>query len=154
MKTSASLLACVVALLAGCGKSTPPAPTPAPKSAAAATPSVPAAEKPQLQGVIQDILPDRSSLVIKHEAIPGVMRGMTMAFRVDATTLQAARKGQSITGDFESSGGMNFALSNVKLGAAPVSAPAAAPEPAMPMMPGMKMDMPTAAPPAQPGGRN
>lgn len=138
----AALAACV--LLAACGKSN--APLPAPKAAAPAAAAVPApADKPVLHGVIQDILPDRSSLVIKHEAIPGVMGGMTMAFRVDAATLQKAQKGQSITGDFEASG-MNFGLSNVKLGPAPANAPAAAPAAgmSMPMMPGMKMDMPAA----------
>ena len=84
----------------------------------------PAAEKPRLHGVIQDVLADRSSLVIKHDDIPGVMRGMTMAFRVDAATLQAAQKGQAIEGDFEAAG-MNFSLSNVKLGPAPATTPAA-----------------------------
>jgi mono/diheme cytochrome c family protein/Cu/Ag efflux protein CusF len=159
-------------LLAGCGK---PAAPEAPKTATPAPAKAEApADVPKLTGVIQDVLPERSSLVIKHEEIPGVMRAMTMAFRVDAATLQAAQKGQAITGDFSSSG-MNFTLSNVKLGPAPTpgSTPPAtqaatttaqpAPAPAMsmpmnmpmgqgmPMMPGMDMPMPAAAPaPAAP----
>jgi mono/diheme cytochrome c family protein/Cu/Ag efflux protein CusF len=126
-------------LLAGCGKA--PAPAPAPKPATTAAPAAPAvAEKPRLHGVIQDVLADRSSLVIRHDEIPGVMRGMTMAFRVDAATLQAAQKGQVIDGDFEAAG-MNFSLSNVKLGPAPAT-PAAATTTAAPAA-GMSMPMNT-----------
>lgn len=34
---------------------------------------------------------------MKHEEIPGFMPAMTMLFKVDAATLKAAAKGQSIT---------------------------------------------------------
>jgi mono/diheme cytochrome c family protein/Cu/Ag efflux protein CusF len=165
MKTRSQLCAWIVALglVAGCGK---PA---APKAAAPAAAKTEApADAPKLTGVIQDILPARSSLVIKHEAIPGMMGAMTMAFRVDAATLQAAQKGQAITGEVSNSGGMAFTLSHVKLGVAPAAnptaqtatAPTAAPAmsmpmnmpmgqaigsgQAMPMMPGMDMPMPAA----------
>lgn len=50
-----------------------------------------------LKGVILDILADRSSLLVKHEEIPGVMKAMTMLLKVDAPTLAAAKKGQAIT---------------------------------------------------------
>jgi mono/diheme cytochrome c family protein len=133
MKTPLPILLTLL-LLAGCGKS----PAPAPKPATTAAPAAPAvAEKPRLHGVIQDVLADRSSLVIKHEDIPGVM--LTMAFRVDAGTLQAAQKGQAIEGDFEAAG-MNFSLSNVKLGPAPAT-PATTTETPAPADPAMSMPM-------------
>jgi len=168
MKTRSQLCAWILTLilLAGCGK---PAAPEAPKAAAPAVAKTEApADAPKLTGVIQDILPARSSLVIKHEAIPGMMGAMTMAFRVDAATLQAAQKGQAISGEVSNSGGMAFTLSHVKLGPAPAAnptaqtatAPAAAPAmsmpmnmpmgqamgsgQAMPMMPAMDMPMPAA----------
>ena len=50
-----------------------------------------------IRGVIVEVRPEQSSLLVKHEAIPGFMRAMTMLFKVDAPTLQAAKKGQTIT---------------------------------------------------------
>ena len=41
---------------------------------------------------------EKSALRIKHEEIPGVMRAMTMQFRVDANALKAAQVGATITG--------------------------------------------------------
>jgi Cu/Ag efflux protein CusF len=75
------------------------------------------APKHPLRGVITGIMADRSALLVKHEAIPGVMRAMTMMFRVDAATLAAAREGQAITG-LMSRQGDAWVLDNVK----PVSA--------------------------------
>jgi Cu/Ag efflux protein CusF len=51
-----------------------------------------------IRGVIVDVLGDRSELLVKHDKIPGYMTAMTMAFKVDAATLKAAQKGQTITG--------------------------------------------------------
>lgn len=53
-----------------------------------------------LKGVIIDVLADKSSLLVKHEEIPGVMKAMTMLLRVDADTLKspASKKGAEITG--------------------------------------------------------
>lgn len=53
-----------------------------------------------LKGVIIDVLADKSSLLVKHEEIPGVMKAMTMLLKVDADTLKssAAKKGTEITG--------------------------------------------------------
>ena len=64
------------------------------------TPAADAAAEKQhpLRGVITAVHPDRSAIMVKHEAIPGVMRAMTMLFRVDAATLKSVEKGQSITG--------------------------------------------------------
>lgn len=57
-----------------------------------------AAKRYPLRGVITAILADQSSLMIKHEDIPGLMRGMTMVFKVDEATARSAKVGQSITG--------------------------------------------------------
>jgi Cu/Ag efflux protein CusF len=50
-----------------------------------------------LKGVIVEILTAKSALLVKHDEIPGVMSAMTMLLKVDAPTLAAAKKGQSIT---------------------------------------------------------
>lgn len=50
-----------------------------------------------LRGVITAVYVDRASIMVKHEEIPGVMRAMTMLFRVDDATLKSAQKGQTIT---------------------------------------------------------
>lgn len=65
---------------------------------AAVTTAPAAPKKHPLRGVITGIMADRSALLVKHEAIPGVMRAMTMMFRVDPATLAAAKEGQAITG--------------------------------------------------------
>ncbi len=57
----------------------------------------PAARHP-LRGVITGVLAEKSALIVKHEEIPGVMRAMTMMFKVDAATLKSAKEGQAITG--------------------------------------------------------
>lgn len=51
-----------------------------------------------LRGVITGVLAEKSALMVKHEEIPGVMRAMTMMFKVDAATLKSAKEGQAITG--------------------------------------------------------
>lgn len=74
-----------------------------PGAFAADTKSTPPADayhgkKHALKGVVTRILADRSALMVKHEEIPGVMRAMTMMFKVDAATLKAAKEGQALTG--------------------------------------------------------
>lgn len=81
-----------------------------------------AAEKPEikrhpLKGVITGIMAERSSLLVKHEEIPGVMRAMTMLFKVDAATLKNAKEGQAITG-LMSRQGNAWVLEDVKFVAA------------------------------------
>lgn len=71
------------------------------------------AKRYPLKGVIIDLLPDRSELLVKHEAIPGFMRAMTMIFKVDAATLKAAAKGQVITATLVQREGA-FSLEDVK----------------------------------------
>jgi Cu/Ag efflux protein CusF len=55
------------------------------------------AKRHPLRGVITAVHADRASIMVKHEEIPGVMRAMTMLFRVDDATLKSVRKGQTIT---------------------------------------------------------
>lgn len=50
-----------------------------------------------LKGVIVEVLADKQALLVKHEAIPGVMRAMTMQLKTDAETLQTVKQGQAIT---------------------------------------------------------
>lgn len=69
----------------------------------AAPPAQPAAAgaptRHPVRGVVMDVLPAQQSLLVKHEAIPGVMAAMTMLFKVDAPTLAAAQKGRPLTGE-------------------------------------------------------
>jgi len=78
-------------VLTACSK---PAGAPA-APAVAADPSEP--RRYPLKGVIVDIQPAQSALLVKHEDIPGFMPGMTMLFKVDAATLKSAAKNQTIT---------------------------------------------------------
>ena len=73
-----------------------------------------------LRGVITTVAADQSAFMVKHEDIPGVMRAMTMMFKVDAATLKAFKVGDAITGQM-SRQGSNWVLENVK-----PAAPAAA----------------------------
>lgn len=72
-----------------------------------------------LRGVITAVHADRSSLMVKHEEIPGVMRAMTMLFKVEPATLKSAQKGQTITA-IMSRQGDEWWLHDVKTVAAPV----------------------------------
>ena len=76
-----------------------------------------AADSHPLKGVIKDILADQSALLVKHEAIPGVMGAMTMAFKVDAATLAAVKKGEAITGQLIQKGD-DWILTDIKPAAA------------------------------------
>jgi Cu/Ag efflux protein CusF len=65
------------------------APAPAEKSAVKRHP---------LRGVITRIEPEDSALMVKHEAIPGVMRAMTMRFKVAPDVVKKFKVGDAITG--------------------------------------------------------
>lgn len=56
-----------------------------------------AVQRHPLRGVITAVDVERSAIMVKHEEIPGVMRAMTMLFKVDAATVKAVQKGQTIT---------------------------------------------------------
>lgn len=62
-----------------------------PADAAAAT------ERHALRGVVTRIEADGSALMVKHEAIAGVMPAMTMRFKAEPATIRTLSKGQAIT---------------------------------------------------------
>jgi Cu/Ag efflux protein CusF len=74
------------------------------KPAAAGEKSAEAAKRYPLRGVITAVHADRSALMVKHEEIPGVMRAMTMLFKVDDAALKSAKKGQAITAQMSRQG--------------------------------------------------
>ena len=89
--------------------------TPAAPVAAAANDGI---KRHDLRGVVTNIYADRSALLVRHEEIPGFMKPMTMLFKVDAPTLQAARKGQTITARMSRQGN-DWVLEDVKVVAQP-----------------------------------
>lgn len=69
-------------------------------SASTATVIPAAAEAPRshpLRGIVVAIDATRSELTVKHEAIPGVMRAMTMVFKVEPGAVKSVQQGQTIT---------------------------------------------------------
>lgn len=81
----------MIACTTGCNREADT--TPAGQSAAA---PVPAEAGHAMRGVVVDLLPDQSALMVKHEDMPGFMRAMTMAFKVEPDVLKTATKGQTI----------------------------------------------------------
>ncbi|MBI2512647.1 MAG: copper-binding protein [Opitutae bacterium] len=75
----------------------------------------PAPQTHPLKGVVVDVVAERSSLVVKHEEIPGVMHAMTMMFRVDAETLARVKKGDAIAGRLGRDEDKKWVLSEVKV---------------------------------------
>lgn len=62
------------------------------------------AEKPKpepgshpVKGVIMGLMPEKTALLVKHEEVPGVMRAMTMMFKVDPAVLAQVKKGDAIS---------------------------------------------------------
>lgn len=60
------------------------------------------AEKPEpgshpVKGVVMGLLPEKTALLVKHEEVPGVMRAMTMMFKVDPAVLEQVKKGDAIS---------------------------------------------------------
>ena len=91
---------------------TPAALVAAEKSPApAAAPAAP--KRHPLRGVITSVVADKSAFMVKHEEIPGVMRAMTMMFKVDETTFKAFKVGDALTG-LMSRQGNTWVLEDVK----------------------------------------
>ena len=65
-------------------------------TASATTSSEPAGHS--MRGVVQNIMTERSALLVKHEEIPGIMRAMTMLLKVTESDLKSVQKDQAITG--------------------------------------------------------
>ena len=80
----------------------------------ASAPAADAIKRHPLKGVITSVVVEKSALMVKHEEIPGVMRAMTMMFKVDAATLGSAQRGQAITGLISRQGG-DWVLEQVKI---------------------------------------
>lgn len=72
-----------------------------------------AVKRHPLRGVVTAVDAERSTLMVKHEEIPGVMRAMTMAFKVDPKALAAVKKGDAVTG-LMSRQGKDWVLENVQ----------------------------------------
>ena len=91
--------------------------TPAALVAAEKSPApaeAPAAPKRHpLRGVITSVVAEKSAFMVKHEEIPGVMRAMTMMFKVDATALKTFKVGDALTG-LMSRQGNTWVLEDVK----------------------------------------
>ena len=83
--------------------------------AAAEAPAAP--KRHPLRGVITSVIADKSAFMIKHEEIPGVMRAMTMLFKVDEATFKAFKIGDALTG-LMSRQGNTWVLEDVKPAAA------------------------------------
>lgn len=85
--TVAVLASCL--LMAGCGKQAA-----APATVPAA--SVPGETRHPLTGEIVKVVPERQTLLVSHDQIPGYMMAMTMEFKVAKADLANAREGQRI----------------------------------------------------------
>jgi len=58
-----------------------------------------AAPKPvthPLKGVVMAVMPEKTALLVKHEAVPGVMRAMTMMFKVEPAVLAKVKRGDAL----------------------------------------------------------
>ncbi len=77
-------IAVLLLAMAGCGPETPPDAPPPSRSY-------------QAGGVLQAFLPDGVHIRVRHDAIPGLMEGMTMSFAVaDTSLLRGLAEGDSI----------------------------------------------------------
>lgn len=114
MKKSLSLLALVLSL----------APAAAMAADKGATPPAAGAKAPRhpLKGVVTGVIADRGALLVKHEEVPGVMRAMTMMFKVDPAALKAFKEGDAITGQMARENN-EWWLHDVKAAPAPAPAP-------------------------------
>jgi len=50
-----------------------------------------------VKGVVMGLMPEKTALLVKHEEVPGVMRAMTMLFKVDPAVLEKVKRGDPIT---------------------------------------------------------
>ncbi len=49
-----------------------------------------------LKGVVMGLMTEKTALLVKHEEVPGVMRAMTMMFKVDPAVLAKVQRGDAI----------------------------------------------------------
>lgn len=69
--------------------------TPSPAPVATEVPAEPKSHP--VKGVVMDLMPEKTALLVKHEAVPGVMRAMTMMFKVDPAVLAKVKRGDAIS---------------------------------------------------------
>src|SRR4051812_13297869 len=89
MKKTLLCLAALISLPAFAAEEKPAAP-PSAKTAESAA-------RHPLRGVVTRVDPENSTLMVKHEEIPGVMHAMTMMFRVEPTVAKTVKTGDAIT---------------------------------------------------------
>lgn len=73
-----------------------------------------------IKGVVTKVMTDRKLILVKHEEIPGVMRAMTMAFKVEPQVFPSLIEGQELLGRIERRG-RDWHLFNVKLLGSPAT---------------------------------
>ncbi|AOS43520.1 Nickel uptake substrate-specific transmembrane region [Lacunisphaera limnophila] len=54
-----------------------------------------------VKGVIMGIMTEKTALLVKHEEVPGVMRAMTMMFKVDPAVLTRVKRTDAIRGKMQ-----------------------------------------------------
>ena len=91
MKKILPLLLLLLPVLAACSPAPCDCESPAPVATEATQP-----ESHPVKGVVMGILPDRQALLVKHEAVPGVMRAMTMLFKVEPDVLTRVKESDAI----------------------------------------------------------
>lgn len=84
----------LVSLLLGAGLTLRADDHPAAPPAAPATDNAP---RYPLHGTIVGLFPDKGMLLIKHDEVPGLMKAMTIGFRVQPEVFKEVRKGETIT---------------------------------------------------------
>lgn len=82
------------------------------------------AKKYELRGVIVEVHKDKRELRIKHEDMPGYMRGMTMNFPVrDDAALATLAPGDEITAELNVAAPGDYWLANIRKNAPAKPAP-------------------------------
>lgn len=62
----------------------------------AANEATPEPKTHPLKGVVMGLMPEKTALLVKHEEVPGVMRAMTMMFKVEPAVLEKVKQGDPI----------------------------------------------------------
>ncbi len=68
-----------------------------------------------VRGRIEQVLADRGALLVAHEEVPGVMKAMTMQFKVDPRVLPLVKPGQSVMARMERRADGQWWLFNLRL---------------------------------------
>lgn len=76
-----------------------------------------------IRGRVVTPMPERGTLLVKHSEVPGVMRAMTMEFKVEPNVLAVAREGRELFGRIERRADGKWWLTEVRLIARPDESP-------------------------------